>query len=111
VIARLRFWLGLILDAWAERLRAPYYEELVHQRLLGAVFASGKVVYPKVTRRQAVDGIHSATIYALGGDDMIVALVERGKRMSDAVGLPLTPNGGDVILYSTNLRRHNRTTA
>lgn len=103
-ISQFKWRLGTTLGQWAENLRAPLHEELVPQRLLGVVFESGKVVYPKVTRREAAIGIKSVTIRNLTGADNIVAIIEDGIQNRVATGLPLVPNGGDVVISSA--RRH-----
>jgi hypothetical protein len=103
-ISQFKWRLGTTLGQWAENLRAPLHEELVPQRLLGVVFESGKVVYPKVTRREAAIGIKSVTIRNLTGADNIVAIIDHGIKNSGAAGLPVVPCGGDVIIFRAQRR-------
>ncbi|TXH48001.1 MAG: hypothetical protein E6Q97_26020 [Desulfurellales bacterium] len=97
MIARVKYWIGGILDRWAQSLRRQLHEELVPQRNLGVVFGSGRVVYPKVTRREAARGVKSVTVRNLMCD-RIVAVIQDGVYIENAPGLPFIPNGGDVII-------------
>lgn len=92
------WWLGSLLDSWGARLRAPYHDEFVPQKSLGAVFEGGGVVFPRVPRREARTRVRRAVLRNLSGTDRIIGLIVNGEILRDLPGLPVTPNGGDVVL-------------